>query len=134
MDKESFAPKITQSEGARINPDAKAHRPNRQRRRDISMEDLIDLAVSLSKNMHTLKFVAQMAEKKRTDPLASLWMENRQVMSVLKLSKKTLQTLRDKGILPFSRLNGKLYYKTTDIFTMLESNYENERRQKMKKG
>jgi hypothetical protein len=35
-----------------------------------------------------------------------------------------LQTLRDTSALPFSRINGKFYYKVSDIENMLETNYQ----------
>lgn len=51
------------------------------------------------------------------------WLDNQEVCEVLRISKKTLQVYRAKGILPFSRIKNKLFYKTEDIQRLLELNY-----------
>jgi len=55
--------------------------------------------------------------------MADEWMDSEQVMTFLKISKRTIQNLRDNGVLPYSHVNGKFYYKTTDLVALLESNY-----------
>lgn len=51
------------------------------------------------------------------------WLDNQDVCKVLRISKKTLQVYRAKGILPFSRIKNKLFYKPEDIHRLLELNY-----------
>lgn len=51
------------------------------------------------------------------------WLDNQEVCEVLRISKKTLQVYRAKGILPFSRIKNKLFYKPEDIQRLLELNY-----------
>ena len=51
------------------------------------------------------------------------WLDNQEVCEVLPISKKTLQVYRAKGILPFSRIKNKLFYKPEDIRRLLELNY-----------
>lgn len=55
--------------------------------------------------------------------LAQLWLDNQDVSMALHLSKRTLQTLRDNGTLPYSQINSKIFYKVTDINALLESSY-----------
>lgn len=43
------------------------------------------------------------------------WLDNRQVCELLKISPRTLQTYRDNGVLPYSQIGHKCYYKATDI-------------------
>lgn len=43
------------------------------------------------------------------------WLDNRQVCELLKISLRTLQTYRDTGILPYSKIGRKCYYKVSDI-------------------
>ena len=43
------------------------------------------------------------------------WLDNKQVCELLKISPRTLQTYRDIGVLPYSQIGQKCYYKTTDI-------------------
>ena len=46
-----------------------------------------------------------------------------EVCGILRISKKTLQVYRDKGILPFSRIKHKIFFKPDDVKKLLESNY-----------
>jgi AraC-like DNA-binding protein len=57
-----------------------------------------------------------------TDKLGG-WLDNQDVMQVLHISPRTLQTLRSNGTLPFSRIKGKFYYKVSDLEALLNSNY-----------
>lgn len=43
------------------------------------------------------------------------WLDNKQVCKLLRISLRTLQTYRDTGVLPFSQIGRKCYYKVTDI-------------------
>ena len=51
------------------------------------------------------------------------WIDNQDVMETLHISPRTLQTLRSNGTLPFSRINGKIYYRRQDIRKILADNY-----------
>ena len=39
----------------------------------------------------------------------------------LGISKRTLQTYRDRGLLPYSQINHKIYYQTEDVEVFVES-------------
>jgi carbamoylphosphate synthase small subunit len=43
------------------------------------------------------------------------WLDNQDVCLILNISKRTLQTYRDNGTLPYSQVNHKMYYKPDDI-------------------
>lgn len=51
------------------------------------------------------------------------WIDNQDVMQLLHISIRTLQTLRSNGILPYSRINNKIYYRRQDIQKILADNY-----------
>ncbi len=51
------------------------------------------------------------------------WIDGQDVMHTLHISPRTLQTLRSNGILPFSRIGNKLYYRKQDILKILSDNY-----------
>ncbi|MCE5331489.1 MAG: helix-turn-helix domain-containing protein [Bacteroidales bacterium] len=51
------------------------------------------------------------------------WIDNQDVMQILHISPRTLQTLRSNGILPFSRIGNKLFYRRQDIIKILSDNY-----------
>lgn len=62
-------------------------------------------------------------EKKSISPTEDTWLDNQDVMHLLKISKRMLQTYRDECLLPFSKVGNKIYYKASDIQKLLEKNY-----------
>jgi len=56
---------------------------------------------------------------------SSEWVDKEETMKILKCSERTLQTLRDNEILPFSSPFGgsKYFYRRSDILMLLESGY-----------
>jgi hypothetical protein len=51
------------------------------------------------------------------------WIDNQDVMRLLHISTRTLQTLRSNGTLPYTRINNKIYYRRQDIQRILADNY-----------
>jgi MerR family transcriptional regulator, repressor of the yfmOP operon len=51
------------------------------------------------------------------------WLSSEQVCCLLMISKRTLQSYRDRGTLPFSQIGRKIYYKASDIQAYLDSHY-----------
>jgi hypothetical protein len=51
------------------------------------------------------------------------WIDNQDVILALHISPRTLQTMRSNGILPFSRIGKKIYYRRQDIIKILSDNY-----------
>jgi DNA-binding transcriptional MerR regulator len=51
------------------------------------------------------------------------WLDNQEVMQALHISRRTLQTLRTNGTLPFSKIGNKIYYRQQDILKILSDNY-----------
>lgn len=90
---------------------------------DIPDRRLTELISQLVGEWKDLKAYTLFALTKQSQKLREEWIDGQQVMDILRIKRRALQKLRDKGILPFSHLNGKLYYKTSDIKRLLESNY-----------
>ena len=42
-----------------------------------------------------------------------------QLMALLRVSRRTLQAWRDKGLIKFSAIRGKFYYQHSDVIAML---------------
>lgn len=59
----------------------------------------------------TKQINALCGQSKNTDN----WLDNKQVCELLKISHRTLQTYRDTGVLPFSQVGRKCYYKASYI-------------------
>lgn len=49
------------------------------------------------------------------------WLDNQEVCLMMSITKRTLQTYKDKGLLSYSRLNRKNYYKLSDVKALLEA-------------
>lgn len=62
---------------------------------------------------------------KRRDIMEDSWLTTLEVCKLLQVCKKTLQNYRDLGILPFSKIGNKIYYKQSDIQKCLEDHYVN---------
>jgi|APGre2960657404_1045060.scaffolds.fasta_scaffold22026_3 hypothetical protein len=50
--------------------------------------------------------------------------DSQALMELLNISKSTLQKMRDEGYLGFSQVNGKFFYRQSDINEMIEKNYK----------
>ncbi|MBW6480867.1 MAG: helix-turn-helix domain-containing protein [Bacteroidales bacterium] len=61
---------------------------------------------------------------KTPDILSSKWLTIAETCKILSISRRTLQSYRDQGILPFSQYAGKIYFKLNDIESHLEKNYK----------
>lgn len=48
------------------------------------------------------------------------WLEGNEVCAILNISKRTLQTYRDNGTLPYSQIGYKMYYRAKDIQQLIE--------------
>jgi hypothetical protein len=48
------------------------------------------------------------------------WLDNQDVCQILNISKRTLQTYRDNGTLPYSQINHKMYYKPNDVQKVMQ--------------
>lgn len=51
------------------------------------------------------------------------WLDNYKVMTLLRISYRTLQTLRSNGMLPYSKIGRKVYYRREDVQKILADNY-----------
>jgi len=55
------------------------------------------------------------------------WLKSYQVKNMLKISSNTLQTLRDNGTIPFTKIGGILYYSSEDIRKVLSGEVRSKR-------
>jgi hypothetical protein len=63
-------------------------------------------------------------ENYKKNPLDEIWLDNQEVCRLLKISKRTLQTYRDRHMIPYSQVVGKIYFKASDIQKHLLDNYQ----------
>lgn len=48
------------------------------------------------------------------------WLDNQDVCQLLNISLRTLQSYRDRGLLAYSMIGHKCYYKANDIHLLIE--------------
>ena len=89
------------------------------------MTEIIDLLLALSQEIKDLKTRIDITRATRVERLKDTWIDNQDVMQMLHISQRTLQTLRSNGTIPFSKIRGKFYYKVSDIEKLLQDNYYN---------
>lgn len=68
--------------------------------------------------------LARMAERLRQklkQPVAEEWIGAERVCQRLDITKRTLQSYRERGILPFSTIEGKTLFRQKDIEAFLQS-------------
>lgn len=58
------------------------------------------------------------------------WMDNQEVCEILGISVRTLQTYRDKGLLPYSCIKHKIFYKPADVEALLKASYHHQNQSK----
>jgi excisionase family DNA binding protein len=49
-----------------------------------------------------------------------VWLDGQDVTQLLHISKRTLQSWRKKGILPYYQIGGKILYKKSEVLEILE--------------
>ncbi len=61
--------------------------------------------------------------KKQKDP-KDLFLDNQEFLQLMNISKRTAQHWRDEGIISFSQVGYKIYYRMSDVQKLLDSNYK----------
>jgi 3-methyladenine DNA glycosylase Tag len=51
------------------------------------------------------------------------WLDNQEFMQMMKVSKRTAQHYRDTGVISFSQIGSKIYYKLADVEELLKKHY-----------
>jgi len=60
-------------------------------------------------------FSRQVKDLCRSNQDKEQWLGNEDVCSLLQISKRTVQSYRDNGILPYSQIGRKCYYRVSDV-------------------
>ena len=63
------------------------------------------------------------------DKTNSFFLDNSQFIKLMGISQKTAQTWRDTGVVSFSQIGNKIYYRISDIQQLLNDNYIKARRE-----
>lgn len=63
----------------------------------------------------------------KMDKRLDKWLDNQDVCIILDISKRTLQTYRDNGTLPFTRIENKIYYRPADVELVIKGLTERQK-------
>ena len=64
--------------------------------------------------------------KDRDSSTSGIWLRSSEVCTMIGISASSLQNFRNSGILPFTKLNGTIFFKKEDIEKIMESNLVNK--------
>lgn len=81
------------------------------------IEELFSLAHETEKNM------MESIKMSKTGLNGERYLNNKQVCDILHISMRSLQDYRDKRKISFYKLEGKIMYAESDVYKMLEDNY-----------
>ncbi len=70
--------------------------------------------------MEEIKSELMQKQKKSED----VFLDNQQFLQMMNISKRTAQTWRDDGVIAYSQVGYKLYYRMSDIQKLLVDNYK----------
>ena len=97
------------------------------KREIITLEDLTNEQIEvLMEEVYQEEFAGKESESIQNlskDANLEDWIDAQEVMIKLRISPRTLQTLRSNGTIPFTRIGHKLYYLKQDIERILRNNY-----------
>ncbi len=72
--------------------------------------------------MSRMDKIQSILEEKQKRP-EDIFFDNQEFVELMKISKRTAQSYRDQGIIAFSQLGSKIYYRMSDIQKLLDTNY-----------
>lgn len=87
------------------------------------MQEVLNLVKVIKSDINALRKDIAELSKTHTQHLNEEWIQRDEVLKILKIGKRKLQSMRDNGQLPFSQIDGKIYYRTTDVESLLTVNY-----------
>jgi len=86
---------------------------------------LLTLLETLAREIQTQNKTQKPEKSSPSEKLAQddRWLDNEDLCRILKVTKRTLQNYRDNFILPYTQIGRKIYYKYSDVQTILQKNY-----------
>ena len=58
----------------------------------------------------------------QSGPLKKKWLRSKDVQDMLGISSSSLQNMRINGVLPFSKVQGTIFYELGDVLKVLDQN------------
>lgn len=87
------------------------------------MEAIILSAQQYKELINRLDVLNKKLEEKQKSP-DDTFLDNQEFLQLMNISKRTAQTWRDEGIVSFSQIGSKIYYRMSDVKRLLDKNYK----------
>jgi hypothetical protein len=87
------------------------------------MKEIFELLIYLNRDVQNIIEFLEENQKTGLEQIKDQWVDSQQVMQMLNISPRTLSSLRSKRVLPYSKINRKLFYRVADLEEILESTY-----------
>lgn len=85
-------------------------------------------AIILTEEQYTelvnrLDLLNKKIEERQKSP-DDIFLDNQEFIQLMNISKRTAQTWRDDGIVSFSQIGSKIYYRMSDVQNILDKNHK----------
>lgn len=92
--------------------------------------DVVAIERKTFEKMMTILQELQTQTQQITEPHKRLllhkeWLDNQDVCLLLRIDKRTLQNYKNKGVLGYSKINRKNYFKASEVKKLLKTTAEN---------
>jgi len=91
------------------------------------MFELIELCNGIKGDLQGIIKTLAKITKTRTQLFSDEWNRKDAVLKLLGISPRTFNRMIYSGQLPYSKINGIIYIKTTDVENLLNENYRNSK-------
>lgn len=88
--------------------------------------DRLEFISWMQRMMERFDVLEKLAHSKTNDVVhkeADELLDNQDLLLMLKVSARSLQRYRSKGILPYYCISGKIYYKRSDVAHMIQEGF-----------
>ena len=90
----------------------------------LSIMEIVNIEAGAFMEMNNIlfKIEKQLKGLNSSNPNLSEWLDNQEVCILMNISDRKLLSLRRKGLISFSRIDRKVYYKKEDILNYMKNN------------
>lgn len=85
----------------------------------------MEIAQLTAKVEQLTDIIAEMASESRPILGGERYLTDKELMAKIPVSKRTLQTWRSEGLIPYMNIGGKVLYRESDVESLFESFYIN---------
>jgi len=91
------------------------------------VQEIIKLVSTIRNDIQDLRTQLTHFSMTHAQRISEEWITTDQVMQILKISVRTLNTLKSSGKLSYSKVNGLVYFRTIDLENLLNQTNTNPR-------